>query len=49
MLFESGNITPLSIMDIVNTQGDSVYYLVKELPEKIRKAEIGRASCRERV
>ena len=38
MLFESGNITPLSIMDIVNTQGDSVYYLVKELPEKIRKA-----------
>ena len=38
MLFESGNITPLSIMDIVNTEGDSVYYLVKELPEKIRKA-----------
>ena len=25
-------------MDIVNTEGDSVYYLVKELPEKIRKA-----------
>ena len=38
MLFESGNITPLSLMDIVNTAGDSVYYLVKELPEKIRKA-----------
>ena len=38
MLFESGNITPLSLMDIVNTGGDSVYYLVKELPEKIRQA-----------
>ena len=38
MLFESGNITPLSLMDIVNTGGDSVYYLVKELPEKIREA-----------
>ena len=38
MLFESGNITPLSLMDIVNDNGDSVYYLVKELPEKIRQA-----------
>ena len=37
-LFESGNITPLSLMDIVNNNGDSVYYLVKELPEKIRQA-----------
>ena len=38
MLFESGNITPLSLMDIVNDNGDSVYYLVKELPEKVRQA-----------
>lgn len=38
MLFESGNVTPLSLMDIVNEAGDSVYYLVKELPEKIRDA-----------
>ena len=38
MLFESGNITPHSLMDIVNNNGDSVYYLVKELPEKIREA-----------
>ena len=38
MLFESGNITPHSLMDIVNDNGDSVYYLVKELPEKIRQA-----------
>ena len=37
-LFESGNIPPLSLMDIVNDNGDSVYYLVKELPEKIRDA-----------
>ena len=37
-IFEAGNVSPVSIMDIVNTQGDSVYYLVKELPEKIRKA-----------
>ena len=37
-LFESGNVTPLSLMDIVNEGGDSVYYLVKDLPESIRDA-----------
>ncbi|MDY4491127.1 MAG: carbamoylphosphate synthase large subunit [Candidatus Faecousia sp.] len=37
-LFESGNITPYSLMDIVNNGGDSVYYLVKELPDAIRDA-----------
>ncbi len=37
-LFESGNITPHSLMDIVNESGDSVYYLVKDLPEKVRQA-----------
>ena len=37
-LFESGNITPHSLMDIVNGGGDSVYYLVKDLPERIRDA-----------
>ena len=37
-LFESGNVTPCSLMDIVNDGGDSVYYLVKDLPEKIRDA-----------
>ena len=37
-LFESGNITPYSLMDIVNGNGDSVYYLVKDLPEAIRDA-----------
>lgn len=37
-LFESGNVTPLSLMDIVNEGGDSEYYLVKDLPEAIRDA-----------
>lgn len=37
-LFESGNITPHSLMDIVNENGDSVYYLVKDLPDNIRDA-----------
>ena len=36
-LFESGNVTPLSLMDVVNDAGDSIYYLVKELPEEVRK------------
>ena len=37
-LFESGNVTPLSLMDVVNENGDSIYYLVKDLPEKVRYA-----------
>ena len=37
-LFESGNVTPLSIMDVVNEEMDSIYYLVKELPEDVRDA-----------
>ena len=37
-LFESGNVTPRSIMDVVNENGDSIYYLVKELPKKVRDA-----------
>ncbi len=35
-LFESGNVTPLSLMDVVNDNGESIYYLVKELPEDVR-------------
>ncbi len=35
-LFESGNVTPLSLMDIVNNSADSVYYLVKDVPDRIR-------------
>lgn len=37
-IFESGNVTPQSLMDIVNENGNSLYYLVKELPEKVRDA-----------
>lgn len=35
-LFESGNVTPCSLMDIVNEGGNSLYYLVKDLPDRIR-------------
>ena len=35
-LFESGNVTPLSLMDVVNNNGESLYYLHKEVPEDIR-------------
>lgn len=37
-LFESGNYTPLSLMDVVNDSSESIYYLHKEIPEKIREA-----------
>ncbi len=37
-LFESGNVTPWSLMDVVNDNGNSVYYIVKELSPEIRDA-----------
>lgn len=37
-IFEAGNVTPISIMDVVNTSGDSIYYIVKDLADDIRKA-----------
>ena len=37
-LFETGNVTPFSIMDIVNESGNSIYYIVKDLPEDMRIA-----------
>ena len=40
-MFETGNVTPMSIMDIVNNEDNSIYYIVKDLPEDTRKA--GRA------
>ena len=39
-IFESGNVTPLSLMDVVNNGEDSIYYIVKEVSEKIRSAGI---------
>ena len=41
-LFETGNVTPLSIMDVVNNNDSSIFYIRKELPEDVRKA--GRAT-----
>ncbi len=43
-LFETGNITPMSIMDIVNEEDNSIYYILKELPEDTRAA--GRAAVK---
>lgn len=37
-LFESGNVTPSSIMDVVNEHQDSIYYIVKELSKKVKDA-----------
>ena len=39
-LFETGNVTIDSIMDIVNTNGNSCYYIEKTLPEAMR--DVGR-------
>ena len=39
-LFETGNVTIDSIMDIVNTNGNSCYYIEKTLPDAMR--DIGR-------
>ena len=43
-VFETGNVTPNSIMDIVNTNDNSIYYIVKELSPDVRKA--GRAAVK---
>ncbi len=37
-VFETGNVTPYSIMDIVNTNGNSIYYIVNELAPDVRDA-----------
>ena len=42
VMFETGNVTPMSIMDIVNNNDNSIFYIVKNLPEDTRKA--GRAT-----
>ena len=41
-IFETGNVTPMSIMDIVNNEDNSIYYILKNLPEDTRAA--GRAA-----
>ena len=43
-IFETGNVTPDSIMDIVNNQDNSLYYILKSLPTDTRK--LGRATVK---
>ncbi|MCD8119574.1 MAG: ATP-grasp domain-containing protein [Lachnospiraceae bacterium] len=40
-MFETGNVTPESIMDIVNKSDNSIFYILKDLPDDTRAA--GRA------
>ena len=43
-MFETGNVTPMSIMDIVNNMDNSIYYILKNLPNDTRLA--GRATVK---
>jgi biotin carboxylase len=43
-IFETGNVSPISIMDIVNEGDNSIYYIVKDLAEDVRAA--GRAAVK---
>lgn len=43
-LFEAGNCTVVSIMDVVNDESSSLFYIVKDLPEDTRS--FGRATVK---
>ena len=43
-IFETGNVTPIPVMDIVNNNDNSFFYIVRELPEDVRAA--GRATAK---
>ena len=43
-IFESGNVTCDSLMDVVNEAKDSIFYIVKELPEVMK--ELGRKTVK---
>ena len=43
-MFETGNVTPMSIMDIVNNSDNSIFYILKNLPEDTRA--VGRATVK---
>ena len=43
-MFETGNITHMSIMDIVNKSDNSIFYILKDLPDDTRAA--GRATLK---
>lgn len=39
-IFESGNVTPHSLMDVVNENGNSVFYIVNGLSPNVREAGV---------
>ncbi len=43
-MFETGNVTVSNLMDVVNDLDNSLYYIVKDLPEDTRRA--GRAAVK---
>ena len=43
-IFEAGNVTMNSVMDVVNEKNESIFYIVKDLAEDIRAA--GRATVK---
>jgi len=43
-IFETGNVTPTALMDVVNDHGNCLYYIVKDLPDDVRNA--GRATAK---
>ena len=43
-IFESGNVTCDSLMDVVNEAKDSIFYIVKELPETMK--QLGRRTVK---
>ncbi|MBQ0000319.1 MAG: ATP-grasp domain-containing protein [Clostridiales bacterium] len=43
-MFETGNVTPMSIMDIVNNEDNSLFYILKKLPADTKK--FGRATVK---
>ncbi len=43
-IFETGNVTPSCLMDVVNDLDNSIYYIVKELPDDVK--DIGRRTVK---
>ena len=43
-IFESGNVTPNSLMDVVNDNDNSLYYIVNRLPDEL--LDIGRRTVK---
>ena len=43
-MFEAGNVSPVSIMDIVNNNDNSIFYILKGLPDDTRR--LGRATVK---